>query len=163
MDTGARARAVTIVAATLMVTLLAAARSMHAFGGDYHREITRQGLRSGPNDYSFLRTAVRRSINHQHRWMDDGFPSGRGGDDEKHFDDCEFNGAADFIKGSYRVAQNGLTDVKPWVTTAMFGNILHVVQDFYSHSNWVELGFPLRSQNVPSGTRSMSPSQTWSI
>jgi hypothetical protein len=85
---------------------------------------------------------VRRNINHQHAWMDDEW-STRGAHDEKHFDDCEFNGAAQFIRDQYRAAQNGLTAGRPWTTTFRFGNILHTVQDFYSHSNWIELGFPL--------------------
>jgi len=130
----------TIIAMALAMSFTASTPS--AFEGDYHREITREGLGPTPDD-SFLRTAVRRSINHQHAWMDEGWPSFRGTHDEKHFDDCEFNGAAEFIREAYRVARNGLTAGRPWATTAMFGNVLHVVQDFYSHSNWVELGFPL--------------------
>jgi hypothetical protein len=135
-----------VIIALILTAFLGATPSVQAFEGDIHPEITREGLGSTPND-SFLRTAVRRNINHQHAWMDDKFPSGRGGDDEKHFDDCEFNGAAEFIRDQYRVAQNGLTAGRPWVTTVMFGNILHTVQDFYSHSNWVELGFPLTKDN----------------
>ena len=135
MSTRARARVVTVVTATLLIPILLATLPVYAFELIYHRNITLVGL-------GFLRAAVVRDIIEQHAWMDDLW-SGRGAHDAKHFDDCEFNGAAAFIREQYRVARQGLAASRLWTTSTMFGRILHPVQDFYSHSNWVELGFPL--------------------
>lgn len=142
MATSARTKAVTIITAILAITALSATPPALEFEGGYHPAITTEGLAS------FLRTAVRRSINEQHAWMDDKFPFARAAHDEKHFDDCEFDGAAKFIREQYRVARTVLTvPALRWTTSTMFGRILHTVQDFYSHSNWVELGFPLTTDN----------------
>jgi len=129
-----------VIAPILAVALLAATPSAPSFDPGIHRDITRDGLGPKLND-SFLRTAVRRDINHQHRWMDAGL---RGAADERHFDDCEFNGSARFIRAEYAAARAALSAEDPWRATEAFGRILHTVQDFYSHSNWVELGFPVR-------------------
>jgi hypothetical protein len=66
-------------------------------------------------------------------------------DSAHHFDDCNFS------ESSMIVAQNQAAAVKaldpslasPSTDAAAvlaFGQSLHTVQDFYSHSNWVELG-----------------------
>jgi hypothetical protein len=122
-----------------------------------HPTITRVGL-AGPGGAtsgdaflakrSFLRRAVLDDINDQHAYQDEGFPHSRGGEDERHFDDCEFNGAASFIRSEYRaITQRSLAGNHPFDATDGFGNALHPVQDFYAHSNWVEMGFP-RSDTV---------------
>ena len=48
--------------------------------------------------------------------------------------------------------------LNPWAASDEFGRSLHPIQDFYSHSNWVELGFPVAqtaraSDLVDFGTR----------
>lgn len=76
--------------------------------------------------------------------------------DEKHFDDCEFDGGARFIRNHYALIPAALKDLRlfnefPFGAATLFGRLLHPGQDFYSHSNWVELGFPLG--DVESTTR----------
>jgi hypothetical protein len=139
MNLKSLAKPVTLSTIILTLLILTISPPTQAFDPEIHREITREGLGISPND-SFLRTAVRRNINHQHNWMDDkwSIPS-RATEDEKHFDDCEFDGAAKFIRESYKEAQAGLASGKIWDAATMFGRLLHTVQDFYSHSNWVEL------------------------
>jgi hypothetical protein len=60
-----------------------------------------------------------------------------------HFNDCEFEGTAQNIRNTYGRVLNELesTDGRAAMTDAPehFGTLLHAVQDFYSHSNWVEL------------------------
>jgi hypothetical protein len=117
-----------------------------AFG--VHKEITEAGLSDPTAPRSFLREAILDDINEQHDFMDDDFPSGRGGQDQRHFDDCEFDGGADFIRDQYGFARRSLGRPVsavggPFYATLGFGRALHPAQDFYSHSNWVEIGFPL--------------------
>lgn len=67
-----------------------------------------------------------------------------------HFDGCNFSGTAANIRSWYNDAVASLDPANFDAVDAAFsfGKILHAIQDFYSHSNWVEL------QNVdwiPSG------------
>jgi hypothetical protein len=67
------------------------------------------------------------------------------GDDEKHCDDCEFDGTSIFINENYSDALDWLGpdgDFDPWEAAYHFGRLTHPAQDFYSHSNWVELVAP---------------------
>lgn len=66
-------------------------------------------------------------------------------DSAHHFDDCNFSGSSKVVAENQASAVQAL---KPLVASAAtdaialaaFGRSLHVVQDFYSHSNWIELG-----------------------
>jgi hypothetical protein len=54
----------------------------------------------------------------------------------EHFDACAFDDTSDYI-------QDGYEGLHPWYFQELprqFGAILHPIQDFYSHSNWMELG-----------------------
>lgn len=112
-----------------------------AFDGKYHDQSAQEGLGG------FLREGVLRDLKVQRLWADETYPSFRGTQDQIYFDDCEFNGSAKFIRDRYRAAISGLADNKLWVASENFGRLLHTVQDFYSHSNWVEL-FPLHGGKV---------------
>lgn len=66
-----------------------------------------------------------------------------------HFDNCRFTESTTLIREHYDVIVDVLDDdagpysqlSQPWATaTQQFGFILHAVQDFYAHSNWVESG-----------------------
>jgi hypothetical protein len=121
-----------------MLTAVLGAPPANAFGR--HDRLTTFGLSNSPRGVSFLRPAVLQAIHRQNNWMDGGI---RKGEDERHFDDCEFNGAAEFIRDRYQGARRSLIALDPWAAASEFGQALHPAQDFYSHSNWVELGFPL--------------------
>lgn len=56
-----------------------------------------------------------------------------------HFDSCNFSGASSYIKAQYNIVIGEILegDVR---APEHFGNLLHTVQDFYAHSNWIELG-----------------------
>jgi len=131
-----------IQAAALAALITAAlAAPAGAFNVSIHEGITSHGL--GPpsgQTLSFLRPAVLDDIADQHEQIDSGLSGAR---DERHFDDCEFDGAAEFIRDRYADARDELKDADPWDATDELGDALHPVQDFYAHSNWVELGFPL--------------------
>ncbi|MDR6559813.1 hypothetical protein J2809_004196 [Arthrobacter pascens] len=105
-----------------------------------HKDITSKGL-------SFLHWPVVDDINDEHAWMDSGAPWFPVAHDEKHFDDCEFDGSATYIRDHYDGARAAMIRRNLFNVGDHFGALLHTSQDFYSHSNWVELGFPKTSDN----------------
>jgi len=58
---------------------------------------------------------------------------------EVHFDSCNFNGAAQYIRGKYTSILSHFSVTGSRVLEE-FGNLLHPAQDFYAHSNWVDMG-----------------------
>jgi hypothetical protein len=62
-----------------------------------------------------------------------------------HFDDCNFSGGADVVIASQAEAVAQLDPSLPALETDLlairaFGRSLHALQDFYAHTNWIELG-----------------------
>lgn len=62
-----------------------------------------------------------------------------------HFDDCNFRGGAAFVAAKQAEAVRALGPGialldGDLLAMAAFAHSLHAVQDFYSHTNWVELG-----------------------
>src|SRR5574339_612120 len=124
-----------------------------------HQEITSNAL-------SFLKDDVLKKINFGHEIAD--FPFEKQDDPFYHFDSCEFLGSSDRIKKQYVNTVDLITkrdpkfleynkntapplerfeffredfnrDNLPDGAFEKFGEILHTVQDFYTHTNWVEL------------------------
>jgi hypothetical protein len=62
------------------------------------------------------------------------------GVDKYHFNDCDFSGASRQIRQGYDDLLKALGAKNQAAAQDSFGNILHAVQDFYAHSNWVESG-----------------------
>ena len=94
--------------------------------------------------FPFLHPAVLDDIEDEHGQMDQPPLEGgvHGGLDDWHFDDCELDGAVEFINDRYDSTQSALANRSAFGATDQFGNLLHTVMDFYAHSNWVEMGFP---------------------
>ena len=92
---------------------------------------------------TFLRSGVYADIVEEHKdWADDG---PRQDVPWIHADDCAFRETATQINSFQARAVATLTPgarLDPWAASDQFGRSLHPVQDFYAHSNWVELGFP---------------------
>ncbi|HEX9285041.1 MAG TPA: hypothetical protein VF879_05165 [Nitrospirales bacterium] len=63
------------------------------------------------------------------------------GTDAIHFDSCRFEEAGEYIRSQYDRVIAKLDPAAPEVFAATdeFGKLLHPVQDFYAHSNWIEL------------------------
>lgn len=62
-----------------------------------------------------------------------------------HFDDCNFSGGSAVVADSEGEAVDQLdpsaaTPEADLVAIRAFGRALHALQDFYAHSNWIELG-----------------------
>jgi hypothetical protein len=130
--------------ATTIALLTGPLASSQAFSVNNHEGITFDGLSERPLTFSFLRPAVFDDIADQHEQIDSGLSGAR---DERHFDDCEFDGAVEYINDRY---DDAIADLSfgglfggLWNSTDEFGLALHPAQDLYAHSNWVEMGFPL--------------------
>lgn len=115
-----------------LIGLSAVAAPASAFDERYHADATR-------NAFSFLRptvidTIVAGNLSQDHGFVDPKRPS-------RHFDDCEFSGATDFIRTKYGSVLNDVrADQRPQPLTSAygFGRLVDPLQDFYAHSNWVE-------------------------
>src|SRR5262245_56432505 len=93
-------------------------------------------------------------------------------DPEKHFTNEAFTASTEHL---LRLKQQVLENVRlprpqPLEARAMLGQALHVVQDFYAHSNWVELGrsgiessFGRSLLDDPSPTLQACPSEPWTL
>lgn len=61
-----------------------------------------------------------------------------------HFDDCNFSGGSGVVSSSQAAAVNNLDPALGPASDGLvilhFAHSLHALQDFYAHSNWVELG-----------------------
>ena len=129
------------MALTGLVAAVAAVSGAKAFTVSIHEEITATGLFTPGEDFRFLRKAVLDDIKDQHAQVDRR-RTGSIARDERHFDDCEFNGGAEYIRDRFADAREELTDGDVWDATDEFGSGLHPAMDIYAHSNWVEMGFP---------------------
>jgi hypothetical protein len=141
------------------------ARIAAAFGVNIHEGITAEGLSERPVTFGFLRQAVFDDIVDQHEQIDSGISGGR---DERHFDDCEFDGGVEYINDRYAEIMDRLAAGRLWDATDAFGLALHPAQDLYAHSNWVELGFPVGAIASPSDLVDISratplPGLSWRV
>ena len=110
----------------------------HAFTIEHHEGAT--GVLS-----SFLREGVFNDIEDEHEDWADLDLSPRPQIPWIHSDDCAFGETAAQINAFQSRAVETLTpgsQLDPWSAADQFGRSLHPIQDFYSHSNWVELGYP---------------------
>jgi hypothetical protein len=62
-----------------------------------------------------------------------------------HFDDCNFSGGSQVVQSSQAEAvahldPSAVTPERDLLAIRAFGRSLHALQDFYSHTNWIELG-----------------------
>lgn len=55
-----------------------------------------------------------------------------------HFDNCDFPGGIDYIKSEWVIIDDA-GDKFGIAALGAFGRLLHTTQDFYAHSNWIEL------------------------
>src|SRR5437773_7781380 len=103
------------------------------FGLAPHEEITKAAL-------GFLNSSVLATIVDQHRVQDTVDPNGDTA--AYHFDGCYFDEGATTINSRYHTIQNNSNPASfnSGTVAREFGKIMHAVQDFYAHSNWVETG-----------------------
>jgi hypothetical protein len=129
-----------VVAGTVSLPAVpAGAFSVGLFGAPpIHEQITREGL-------SFFRGNVKGDMDGEHVQADTTMLN-----NGTHMDGCEFGDGTSLINAQYGKVLANLNPADPdlWQATDDFGLLLHPAQDFYAHSNWVELG---RTDLIDSG------------
>jgi hypothetical protein len=102
-----------------------------AFKTGIHEELTIQAL-------PFIRPLIMEDINDEHHDLDWNYSI----TSSFHFDDCNFSGSAAKINAKLKDARLQ-ADPKAFDSGDLadqWGQALHPIEDFYSHSNWVETG-----------------------
>jgi hypothetical protein len=77
-------------------------------------------------------------------------------DSAVHFDNCTFVPGAQRIRDLWQLIESKTIEQDPYV---LFGTMIHTVQDFYAHSNWIELHagdspvpvWDVRVESLPAG------------
>jgi hypothetical protein len=112
-----------------LAVLLAAKGSCQAFGGKYHEQITRQALK-GLLRPSEIKTVVAADldVDEQETW---GVP-------EAHFDSESFSKGSARLRRKRQAALEMLAAGDRRGALLLLGQALHAIQDFFSHSNFVE-------------------------
>ncbi|XP_059367578.1 uncharacterized protein LOC132106012 [Carassius carassius] len=74
-------------------------------------------------------------------------------DAEYHFDNESFEKGQNLIKYGVTAVKNAANEKNYEMARERLGEIMHTIQDFYSHSNWIELGnlFPYSNLTRPDG------------
>jgi hypothetical protein len=97
----------------------------------YHAEITRQALRD-LFSAAALEKVVRANL-YQDRL------AAQVGHDEFHFDNNAFEKSYDYIEEQRRLTIMALESKNALAAWAAFGRLTHTAQDFYAHSNYIDL------------------------
>lgn len=113
-------------------------RSAGAFCNDHNPYCDGGGHQGVTEVLGFLNDEVYDDIEDELKDQDSGDAEGC---DAVHFDSCRFREGTDYIWGKYVQLVSKLDPANPDVFSATddFGKLLHPVQDFYSHSNWISL------------------------
>jgi hypothetical protein len=120
-----------LIAASFFPSGVTAFESSSAFGWDpVHQWITDRGI-------GFIRDDILDVIKHQN-WIQDTTYKDYA---RQHFCQSLFNESASYINEEYAAIIADVSQEVPdvWDACERFGMGLHTVQDFYAHSNWVEI------------------------
>jgi hypothetical protein len=137
--------------AALIAAIVACTRPASAFGRDglqqIHERITR-------NAFPFMTGGVLDRIVAGNLDEDEGAEADLA---ERHAQNCRFRDSAAYVNMRYRQVVDALRQPQandPDRAARLFGHILHGVQDFYSHSNWIPTppqGLGIRNRILDSG------------
>lgn len=76
---------------------------------------------------------------------------------EFHFDDSRFQAGAAYLAEQRTQARSSLQSGNPSLAWQAFGRLTHAIQDFYAHSNYVQLYLEAYPQSLPSEIDSLAP------
>ena len=151
-----------LVLSVIIVSVFIAPTTSSAFWLRYHESVTKNGL-------PFLKQGIVSHIVEADKYQDsfaiDVGPidlGGPGAYEKIHFDACAFKEASQHIQSDYNTLKKKTTggSDNPIKAAWAFGDLLHTVQDFYSHSNWVELD---QSKIVDSGVGPWKTIDSWQV
>jgi hypothetical protein len=125
-------RSLTAAAAVLLAGATLSPRAA-AFKERWHKAITYSAL-------AFLPESVLSSLLTVHDELDNPWHFWTAGVDRWHFNDCNFRDATKHINELYASVLGCGTGPVSCINWRAFGQLLHTAQDFYAHTNWVELG-----------------------
>ena len=109
----------------------------------YHRQITTTALES------LVSPRALKAILHANLGQD-----GWGGllfHPEFHFDDSRFQAGEAYLTTQSKQARSAVLEGDPSPAWQAFGRLTHAVQDFYAHSNYVQLFLESHPHSLPSG------------
>ncbi|MBG0787037.1 MAG: hypothetical protein H0S79_18220 [Anaerolineaceae bacterium] len=116
----------------------------------YHLEMTRDAL-EGDFSKKALQIILRANI-----WQDR--PRNQFGRDYIHFDGSAFEAGYAYIARQKQVILDSLNSDKIKSAQKTFGQIIHTWQDFYSHSNYVQLWLKQHPETTPDEIEPVDPS-----
>jgi hypothetical protein len=128
-----------LVLLTVILTVGITPNAQAFCGGDFnpfcagHSEMTNDAL-------SFLSPGIRDRVEESNLSQDEGDAFER---PERHFQSCLFTKSTDYIRGQYDEMISALSPasesgVDSATATERWGRLFHPIQDFYSHSAWVD-------------------------
>ena len=136
-----------LVVVAIAGVVVAHPRPAATFSGSIHSRATRNAL-------PFLGTVPRMIVVSGNLDEDQGDEADLA---ERHAQNCRFRDSAKYINMRYRQVIDALRDPQPNDPNRaprLFGHILHGLQDFYSHSNWIPTppqGLGLRNRLLDAG------------
>jgi hypothetical protein len=143
----------------LVAVVVSFIRPASAFSNDIHERITRNAL-------PFMTSTVLGTIvagNHDE-------DQGREADlAERHAQNCRFRDSAAYVNMRYSQVVAALREPQandPNRAARLFGHILHGIQDFYSHSNWIPTppqGMGIRGRLLDTGLGLWPPPEPYSV
>ena len=115
----------------------------------YHIQITSEALADcfGPRALS----AITRANNHQDRI------SGQFGHDEYHVDNNSFKQSNDYMEEQRALVISSLKASDAKSAWSAFGRLTHTAQDFYAHSNYIDLWLSQFDGNPPPAPHEVDP------
>ncbi len=145
-----------LILALLFVAAMYSTGTVNAFktytfaGGAIHENITRTALVSGGAKISKPSFTVINKGN----YSQDALGSPEFLNDSHHFDNCKIKESLAYVESCYSEIRHhlclaGKNKTDQLFVLRKFGQLLHPLQDFYSHSNYVELQLAKRSNLQP--------------
>ena len=122
--------AAAVASAMLIATIATDTEPASAFSTAIHERITR-------NAFPFMTEHVLQTIVDGNEDEDQGPEKDLA---ERHAQNCRFSDSAAYINMRYRQVVDALREPQandPDRAARLFGHLLHGIQDFYSHSNWI--------------------------
>jgi hypothetical protein len=101
-------------------------RGLPQFEIKYHAALTEQACPEDPTIRENLQVIVAANVATDLDQFDSAL----------HFDNCAFAPGAQRIDGLWQLIESDTVEQNRYL---LFGTMIHTVQDFYAHSNWVEL------------------------
>jgi hypothetical protein len=148
-----------LVSAMLTAAIVTNTQPASAFSPSIHERITRNAL-------PFMTDDILDTIVDGNEDEDQGDEQDLG---ERHAQNCQFRKSAAYVNMRYRQVVDALREPQasdPNRAARLFGHLLHGIQDFYSHSNWIPTppeGLGIRGRLFDSGLGDWPLPETYSI